>query len=530
MFHKNILNRGKNKTLVVATILAVVSLIALLFSTLLTDNLRDKIAINQIKLVSERTEAESLAFYEQLNSNLKLIAGLVQSGIFSDNEIETWSSAFYADLQLNRNISAVTVSSEDGTEYYASLSDSSLIYYRIGKNDSNEVIVHSKNLETDSVTTLDTIITNRAINLDSYTRQLSIPPDSVVWYKIQPLPGISTTLGLAASVKTINKASGNANIITIYVSVHNIYNFLETIAEHVKAEIFLFTLEHEVFDIESKIDTLGEPLLSDYLVKWDSVKTPAYKKAILKWEDISNKDSIQFQSFKLDKQKYWGAYRPIQKQTANLWAALIIAEDDFLTVLKSRIGILFFIPILFLLVSGIVLVVVIRGNIKTRKKETFGIAEILKLIEKGENEHVEFKSTIRTNLYTNNPGKEIELAWLKSVVGFCNSNGGTILIGINDEGEVVGIEPDKFANDDKCLLHVQSLLRDHVGMEFTVYIKYKLLEIDEKKVLAVRCTPSPKPVFLSSNNKEQFFVRSGPASIELPISKALKYIEDRNKK
>ncbi|WP_167617234.1 helix-turn-helix domain-containing protein [Maribellus sediminis] len=444
--------------------------------------------------------------------------------------MENWSSALYADLQSNRNITSVAVIDKNGNEYYAALNDSALIYYRASNDQSNKVRIYSQNLLTESVTSFDTIISNKAINLDSYTQQLSMPPDSVVWYKIQPLPGISKMLGLAASIKTINKTSGNEIIITMYISVKNIYSFMETIAHHVNSEIFLFTLEHEVFDIETEPNSLGEPVLSDYLVKWDSIKNPVYQKAILKWDEIGNKDSVQFQSFKLAKQKYWGGYRPVHQRTGNLWAALIVSEDDFLTVLKGRLGILFFIPILILLVSAVILVLVIRGNIKLGKGKKLGIEDVLKLIETGENEHVEFKSTIRTNLYTNNPGKEIELAWLKSVVGFCNSNGGTILIGVNDEGEIVGLEPDKFPNDDKCMLHVQSLLRDHVGMEFTEYINYRLFKFDGKKFLAVHCTSSPKPVFLSSNNKEQFYVRSGPASIELPISKALKYIEDRNKK
>ena len=132
-------------------------------------------------------------------------------------------------------------------------------------------------------------------------------------------------------------------------------------------------------------------------------------------------------------------------------------------------------------------------------------------------------------MFSNKPGKEIELAWLKSVVAFCNTNGGTILIGVNDEGEILGLEADNFKNEDKCLLHVQSLLKDHIGMEFTKYINYKLHKIDNKKVLAVHCSPSQKPLFLMANNKEQFYIRSGPASIELSTSKAIKYIEDRKK-
>ena len=73
------------------------------------------------------------------------------------------------------------------------------------------------------------------------------------------------------------------------------------------------------------------------------------------------------------------------------------------------------------------------------------------LIRYGESPNLEFKSTLRTNLKTGKAGKEIELAWLKSVVGFLNTDGGVLLIGVNDGGEVVSIAADQFENDDKCL-------------------------------------------------------------------------------
>jgi len=264
------------------------------------------------------------------------------------------------------------------------------------------------------------------------------------------------------------------------------------------------------------------------LVSWDKVKSPLYKQAMLVGSKVEIGDSVGFQSFKFDGRKYWGAFRSIERGKDNLKIALIVPEDDFLMILKGRLGYLFFSAILVLLFSAIFLTFLLRRNIlKESTREYLETDDILKLIKNGEDEYTEFKSTIRMNLFSKKPGKEIELAWLKSVVAFCNTKGGTILIGVNDDGEILGLEADVFPNDDKCLLHVQSLLKDHIGMEFTKYINYKLHSLNDKKFLAVHCTSSAEPLFLMSNGKEQFYVRSGPASIELPTSKALKYIKDR---
>ena len=45
--------------------------------------------------------------------------------------------------------------------------------------------------------------------------------------------------------------------------------------------------------------------------------------------------------------------------------------------------------------------------------------------------------------------KAIELAWLKSVVAFMNSEGGTLLIGVNGGSGIKGIEANGFESDDK---------------------------------------------------------------------------------
>ena len=53
---------------------------------------------------------------------------------------------------------------------------------------------------------------------------------------------------------------------------------------------------------------------------------------------------------------------------------------------------------------------------------------------------VEFKSSATFDRETGNKNKELEFAVAKTVAGFANSHGGTLLIGVNDDGEAVGIE------------------------------------------------------------------------------------------
>ncbi len=158
---------------------------------------------------------------------------------------------------------------------------------------------------------------------------------------------------------------------------------------------------------------------------------------------------------------------------------------------------------------------------KSEKK----MSVIAELISQGEHDKLEFKSTFRWDLRQNKKNPAIEHAALKSITAFLNSEGGDLLIGVADDGTILGVEGDNFVNDDKFLLHVWTLIKTSMGQDISPYIKTTLEKFDEKTVCRVHCLRSPKPVFLRQNGfDEMFYIRIGPSSGNLDISEALKYI------
>jgi hypothetical protein len=160
---------------------------------------------------------------------------------------------------------------------------------------------------------------------------------------------------------------------------------------------------------------------------------------------------------------------------------------------------------------------------KSEKK----ISVISELISQGEHDKLEFKSTFRWDLRQNKKNPAIEHAALKSITAFLNSDGGDLLIGVADDGAILGVEGDNFVNDDKFLLHVWTLIKTSMGQDISPYIKTTLEKFDEKTVCRVHCLRSPKPVFLRQNGfDEMFYIRIGPSTGNLDISEALKYIAE----
>jgi len=149
------------------------------------------------------------------------------------------------------------------------------------------------------------------------------------------------------------------------------------------------------------------------------------------------------------------------------------------------------------------------------------------LASRGESAVVEFKSTLRTNLHTGKADPKIEQSALKTIAAFLNSEGGTLLVGIDDKGAVLGLNADGFADEDKMTLHLVSLIKDRMGAENAPYIRIAFEDLDAKRVLVVSCLPARQPVYVKDGQTELFFVRLLAATVELGVRQAGDYIRQR---
>jgi hypothetical protein len=153
--------------------------------------------------------------------------------------------------------------------------------------------------------------------------------------------------------------------------------------------------------------------------------------------------------------------------------------------------------------------------------------DVAKLIAQGEGGAIEFKSTLRTNLHTGQVDEKIHLSALKTIAGFLNAKGGTLLVGVADDGQVLGVEADGFHNEDKMSLHLVNLLRDRIGDVFLPYVHPSFEDSDGRRVLAIRCERGPKAAFVKDGPVHRFFVRAGNSTAELAGGSITDYVSQR---
>ena len=161
-----------------------------------------------------------------------------------------------------------------------------------------------------------------------------------------------------------------------------------------------------------------------------------------------------------------------------------------------------------------------------------GDAEIIEIITtQDESSTLEFKSTARWDIEKNQKNLVMEDVILKTVASFLNTSGGTLLIGVTDEKEIIGLDLDyqTFSKPNKRdayqLFLMNDLLLRQFGKDLAPFIDITFHEVERRDVCRITAKLSPRPVFIEVNtkNKKQkcLFVRSGNSTIKLTANEEI---------
>lgn len=157
-------------------------------------------------------------------------------------------------------------------------------------------------------------------------------------------------------------------------------------------------------------------------------------------------------------------------------------------------------------------------------------ATVAQLIAGGEGERVELKATARWNTKTGAKDARMEDEVLVTVAGFMNAGGGTLLIGVDDDGTIHGLADDYGVvpgrDRDGFELWLRTLLGERLGRAATADVGVSFEAIEGKDVCRVDVAPAPRPVFLGSSGGARtadFHLRVGNATRRLLTDEVLDY-------
>ena len=184
------------------------------------------------------------------------------------------------------------------------------------------------------------------------------------------------------------------------------------------------------------------------------------------------------------------------------------------------------------LAGALIFSVLQKRHLQIRRLHTALEESLESLITHGEGPKLEFKSSFRWDLKQEKVNKTLGGGVLKTLAGFMNAQGGTLIIGVDDQGKVTGIEKDyktlKKKNRDGFELAIMTAVSLHMGPELCQNLHVMFHRFNGKDVCRILVSPARKPVYLKLGGDPRFYLRTGGSTRELNIQEAMSYISGRD--
>ena len=176
--------------------------------------------------------------------------------------------------------------------------------------------------------------------------------------------------------------------------------------------------------------------------------------------------------------------------------------------------------------------IVVTALTVTRLQHEPPLPPIAEVAARGESDRLEFKSSARVNMRTGAKDEAMETVVAKTVCAFLNSRGGTLLLGVNDEGELIGLEGDyatlRSPDADRFELFVRDLLRNRLGTNAAALPRMDFAAAQEGEACRITVPASPEPVYLRSKGAgPELWVRVGNSTRRLEVDDAITYVARR---
>jgi len=225
-------------------------------------------------------------------------------------------------------------------------------------------------------------------------------------------------------------------------------------------------------------------------------------------------------------------YRPSEDIT--VWQFI---SNQLVRALTLQTPVKFF----FYLTFGGLMGIIFLLSLKAFRKKNSLIFQLEKELEKNlpvllknkEDDTLEFKSSFRFDYKQLKVNKALESVITKTLAGFMNTMGGSLLIGVADDGSVLGLENDyntlSRKDRDGFTQLLTSTISDKMGVPACRLVRILFHEHEEKDVCRIIVLPSPVPIYVTEDKQAHLFVRTASGTREMDVQEAMTFIKERFK-
>ena len=230
-----------------------------------------------------------------------------------------------------------------------------------------------------------------------------------------------------------------------------------------------------------------------------------------RWGNLPNQQWLEENQQDLEA-KYWGQYIAIANQVVIESAD---TETELFTKLEERK----------------------LRRFTTTIKKIGDLRSIEELVQLKESDTIELKSSLQWDVRENIKNEKLQDSVLKSIAAFLNAEGGTVIIGVEDNGNLFGLEKDiqsfkepRNRTLDNFERHLVELIKNKIGIKFIPYLKIRFTKINGQDVCGVYVRKSPQAAFLKSEKGIEFYTRSGNSTRSLNIQEFHEYFINQTEK
>jgi len=312
---------------------------------------------------------------------------------------------------------------------------------------------------------------------------------------------------ITAAVDWFSKVDSTVFICSIEMPLRIMIRHLQSFNKYRERIIFFVTGSGQLIEIPAvppeTLQTLTERFLSGSL---DSPQDSILLVYLNNWNQLGGNMNMTYHH-RLPDGDWWLHIRPVHSFERIRAVGLAVSEESLKLGLLARNYQVIIVTVLAL-VSILMYVAAARRRKKRRNDsaDDSGMINWPDLINRGEHQHMEFKSALRWDQHQQKVNPKLEDVIIKSIAAFSNGQGGTLLIGVRDNGEIAGLEGDfnslKKNDSDYFEIHLRNLLKQHFGIPFitqNLIIEFPMIE--GREICAIRSSEGQEPVYINTTDK-----------------------------
>lgn len=472
---------------------------------------------------TEQTEKEISNYLNPIAIHLQEIKNNRKLSTFDYKNEKGLNDYFIPIIAKSPRIASIKYFDREGRQFLIYKEKNTFVStFRIEKTFNNEVLWKRwKNDSTQVSQWKETVEQNPfRQNWVKYFKE-DAETDSIFWFSLKR--GFNEVFTGELNAVTIGRSNITNNIfgLAIGLKTDNLISSLPELRLYSNPKVFLLNHNSHILPIiTSNIENSGT---IDNAFTQQNIDDSVIVSFLNNWKELG-RDSVSTFTLNLDEDKWWAQVDPLNMHLSKLQLGVIITEANLIFGYLFNSYVVFTILLLIILITTI-LYIYRKRNRKIINSNKLTIEDLNKLLAEGESQKFELKSSLRWDYRDGKVNKKLEEVIVKSISAFNNAEGGYLVIGIDDDNNILGLEKDYLTlnkqNSDYFELHLRNL----IGTTFTVrYASRKLtvsfLNIEEKDICIIKIAKGEYPLFLKTTDRngnkiEKFYIRSGNSSQEI---------------